>query len=170
MQTLIDWIRKVAFGMNLVAGAILIATMVVVLLEILFRTIFGITAGGLDLTFDGSFEMVRWGLLLTLAYAMPYSLARAQVVVDLFTDNLPTWLKERLKGIYTLFFGVFGFLMTWMLWHNAQGAIASGETSQDLQLPMEYIYYLTAGGMFMLGLRGFALALEELLLADGSVS
>ena len=126
MRTLIDWIRQAAYGLNLAAGVILIAAMLVVLAEILLRTLFGLTGGRLDLTFTGSFEMVRWGLLLSLAYCMPYTLPRAQVVVDLFTDNLPDWLKERLKGVYTLMFGIFGFLMTWLLHESGQHAMVSG--------------------------------------------
>lgn len=170
MRTLIDWIRKIAFGMNMLAGVFLIVAMVVVLLEILMRTLFGLTAGRVDFTFNGSFEIVRWGLLFTLAFCMPYSLARGQVVVDLFTDNMPAWMKEKLAGVYTLFFGIFGFVMTYLMIHAIQGAIRSGETSQDLLLPMQYIYAVTAIGMFMLGLRGFAIAYEQIFLTKGDES
>lgn len=170
MRTLIDWIRHSAYGLNLAAGVILIATMVVVLAEILLRSLFGLTGGRVDLTFTGSFELVRWGMLLSLAYCMPYTLPRAQVVVDLFTDNLPDWMKERLKGFYTLLFGVFGLLMVWLMIKSGQGAAMNGETSQDLLIPMQYIYYLASIGMLLLGLRGFALAYEEFFLTDGSES
>lgn len=170
MRTLIDWIRQAAYGLNLAAGVILIAAMLVVLAEILLRTLFGLTGGRLDLTFTGSFEMVRWGLLLSLTYCMPYTLPRAQVVVDLFTDNLPDWLKERLKGVYTLMFGIFGLLMTGLLHESAQHAMVSGETSQDLLIPMQFIYYLAAIGMLMLGLRGLALTYEEFFMTDGRES
>lgn len=170
MHTLIDWTRKVAFGLNMVAGGILVATMLVVLLEILIRTLFGITGGRLDITFHGSFELVRWGLLFTLAFCMPYSLPRAQVVVDLFTDNMSEWMKEKLAGLYTLLFGVFGFLMSYLMIESAHGAIATGETSQDLLIPMQYIYSITAVGMFMLGLRGFTVAYEQLFFRKGEGS
>lgn len=170
MRTLIDWIRKSAYGLNLVAGVMLVATMAVVLAEILLRSLFGLTGGRLDLTFTGSFELVRWGMLLSLAYCMPYTLPRAQVVVDLFTDNLPDWIKERLKGLYTLLFGVFGFLMVWLMLKSASGAAMNGETSQDLLIPMQFIYYLASVGMLLLGLRGLALTYEEFFLTDGRES
>lgn len=169
MRTLLNWIRQVAFGLNVVAGVILVVMMIAVLFDILTRTLFGVTAGRVDLTFAGSFEIVRYGLLLSLAFAMPYALPRAQVVVDLFTDNLPEWMKERLAGIYTLFFGVFGFLMSYRMVESAHGAIASGETTQDLLIPMNYIYALTAIGMFMLGLRGFSVAYAEFFLKEKEI-
>lgn len=170
MRTLITWIRHIAFGLNMVAGVTLILAMLVVLLEIATRTVFGLTGGRLDITFTGSFELVRWGLLFTLAFCMPYSLPRAQVVVDLFTDNMSEWKKEKLAGMYTLVFGVLGFLMAYLMIESAQGAIVSGETSQDLLIPMQYIYSVVAVGMFMLGLRGFSVACEQLFLKKGEDS
>lgn len=170
MRTLITWIRNTAYGLNWVAGVLLVATMTVVLAEILLRSLFGLTGGRVDFTFTGSFELVRWGMLLSLAYCMPYTLPRAQVVVDLFTDNLPEWLKERLKGFYTLLFGIFGFLMVWLMLKSGGGAAMNGETSQDLLIPMQFIYYLASVGMLVLGLRGFALAYEEFFMTDGRES
>lgn len=170
MRSLITWIRQFAFGLNMVAGLTLIATMLVVLLEIATRTVFGLSAGRIDLTFTGSFELVRWGLLFTLAFCMPYSLPRAQVVVDLFTDNMSERKKEILAGIYTLLFGVFGFLMAYLMVESIEGAIVSGETSQDLLIPMQYIYSLVAVGMLVLGLRGFSVAYEQLFLTKGKDS
>jgi len=169
VRTLISWIRQAAFVLNVVGGAILVVMLVAVLIDILTRTVFGLTGGRLDLTFQGSFEIVRYGLLLSLSFAMPYALPRAQVVVDLFTDNLPEWMKERLAGVYTLFFGVFGFLMSYRMVESAHSAVASGETTQDLLIPMTYIYVLTAVGMFMLGLRGVSVAYAEFFLKEKEI-
>lgn len=166
MRNLIDWIRNLSLGFNVIGGIALILTMVVVLAEILTRTLFGITGGSVDLTFTGSFELVRHGMLITFAYSMPYCLARGQVVVDIFTDSWSNRLKSVISGFYTLLFGIFGFLMTYRMIESAHVAIQSGETTQDLALPMSTIYYITAIGMFMLGLRGFAIAWEEIFYKD----
>jgi TRAP-type C4-dicarboxylate transport system permease small subunit len=166
VRNLIDWIRKLSLGFNIIGGTALILTMLIVLLEILSRTIFGLTAGSIDLTFTGSFELVQHGMMITFAYSMPYCLARGQVVVDIFTDHWPNRLKGFFSGIYTLLFGIFGFLMTFRLIESAHTAVQSGQTTQDLALPMSTIYYIAAVGMFMLGLRGFALAWEQIFNED----
>lgn len=168
MRNLIDWIRKLSLGFNIIGGTALILTMVIVLLEILTRTIFGLTGGYVDLTFNGSFELVRHGMMITFAYSMPYCLARGQVVVDIFTDSWSDRIKSVLSGFYTLLFGIFGFLMTFRLFESAHSASISGETTQDLALSMDIIYYIAAVGMFMLGLRGFALAWEQIVIDDQS--
>lgn len=166
MRNLIDWIRKLSLGFNIIGGTALILTMAIVLLEILTRTVFGLTGGAVDLTFNGSFELVRHGMMITFAYSMPYCLARGQVVVDIFTDRWSDRLKAIFSGCYTLLFGVFGFLMTFRLFESAHSAVQSGETTQDLAFPMGVIYSIAAVGMFMLGLRGFAIAWEEIFIKD----
>ncbi|MEX1215035.1 TRAP transporter small permease [Saccharospirillum sp.] len=166
MRNLIDWIRKLSLGFNIIGGTALILTMVIVLLEILTRTIFGLTGGSVDLTFSGGFELVRHGMMITFAYSMPYCLARGQVVVDIFTDSWSNRIKAIISGLYTLLFGIFGFLMSFRLVESAHTALQSGETTQDLALPMSTIYYIAAVGMFMLGLRGFAIAWEEIFIKD----
>jgi len=168
VRNLIDWIRKLSLGFNIIGGTALILTMVIVLLEILSRTIFGLTGGYVDLTFNGSFELVRHGMMITFAYSMPYCLARGQVVVDIFTDSWSSRIKSVMSGFYTLLFGIFGFLMTFRLIESAHTASMSGETTQDLALSMDIIYYIAAVGMFMLGLRGFALAWEQIFNDDQS--
>lgn len=166
MRNLIDWIRKLSLGFNIIGGTALILTMVIVLIEVLTRTIFGLTGGAVDLTFNGSFELVRHGMMITFAYSMPYCLARGQVVVDIFTDSWSNRIKSVMSGFYTLLFGIFGFLMTFRLVESAHTASISGETTQDLALSMDNIYYIAAVGMFMLGLRGFALAWEQMFIDD----
>lgn len=168
MRNLIDWIRKFSLGFNIIGGTALILTMVIVLIEVLTRTIFGLTGGAVDLTFNGSFELVRHGMMITFAYSMPYCLARGQVVVDIFTDSWSNRVKSILSGFYTLLFGIFGFLMTFRLIESAHTASMSGETTQDLALSMDTIYYIAAVGLFMLGLRGFALAWEQMFIDDHS--
>ena len=160
VNRLLALIRTLAFGLSLVGGAILVFSLVAVLADVAARTLFGMTGGNIDLTFRGSYEIVRYGLLLSMLYALPYALKDGQVIVDIFTDRLSYRNKERLAGVYIFFFGVFGFVLSQGLLNNIERANRSGQTSQDFGIPMAYIYYLALVGTVMLGVRGLAVTWE----------
>ncbi|EAR08617.1 TRAP transporter small permease [Reinekea blandensis] len=164
------WVNRIAYSLNIVGGISLLFIMLVVIADILTRTLFGMTKGEVDLTFPGSFEMVKYGLLFALAYCMPYGLNRGQVVVDLFTDNWSVKSKTRIAAFYMLFFAAFGFLMAENLIHSGSLAKQSGETTQDLMIPMFYIYYLAAVGMAVLGLRAVSISLILWFDRDGELA
>lgn len=163
------WVKRIAYALNVLGGVSLLFIVIVVLLDIITRTLFGMTTGRIDFTFPGSFELVKFGLLFTLIYSMPYALNRGQVVVDLFTDKWSVETKSRLAGFYMLFFAIFGFLMTEALIQSGFSARASGETTQDLAIPMQYIYYLASVGMAVLGLRGLTVAYVLFTNRDGEM-
>lgn len=163
------WVKRIAYALNVLGGISLIFIVFVVLADIITRTIFGLTEGRVNLTFPGSFELVKFGLLFALAFSMPYALNRGQVVVDLFTDHWSVKTKSRLAAFYMLFFAVFGFVMTNALIHSGLSAKASGETTQDLIIPMQYIYYLASVGMAVLGLRGISVSYVLLTNRDGEM-
>lgn len=82
---IVDAISRV---MLLISSFMLTAMMVVVLAEVTTRALFGFTSGGVDFTFTGGIELVRFALLFAILYALPWNVDRSQVVVDLFTSNL----------------------------------------------------------------------------------
>lgn len=153
-------IREAAFLLSLAGGVVLVGSMLTVLADIAARTLFGMTMGAVNLTFRGSYEIVRYGLLLSILYALPYALKDGQVIVELFTERLPERIKYWISGFYILFFGLFGFILTSGLLNSIERAARSGQTTQDLGIPMAYIYWLAMVGTVMLGIRGFSVAWE----------
>lgn len=163
-------VQKISFYFNVVGGIALVAIMLNVIADIATRTVFGATKGSVDLTYVGGFEIVKYGLMVAVAFSMPFCLSRGQVVVDIFTERLPVKIKSALASFYTLFFGLFGFLMMYRLIESATSAAATGETTQDLLLPMQYIYWTAALAMGVLGLRGLSLAYILLVERDGDLA
>ena len=76
-----------------------------------------------------------------------------EVVVDLFTERLSERKKSALEGIYFLGYMLLGCGMTYRFYEATINASSSGETSQDLLVPMTYIYAATVFGTAMLALR-----------------
>ncbi|MHA7879605.1 MAG: TRAP transporter small permease subunit [Saccharospirillum sp.] len=160
VNQLVAWVRMLASWLSVIGGAILIFSMLAVLADVVTRTIFGATGGAINLTFRGSYEIVRYGLLLSILYALPNALKDGQVFVEIFTEKLPQRAKNILSGIFVFFFGVFGFLLTTGLIERIENAAMTGETTQDLGLPIGHIYYFALIGTVMLGIRGITVSWE----------
>lgn len=154
------WIKTMAYWLSIAGGAILIFSMAAVLADVLTRTVFGASGGNIDLTFRGSYEIVRYGLLLSILYALPYALKDGQVIVEIFTEKMPEKFKNYTAGFFVFFFGVFGFVLSSGLLERISNATRSGETSQDFGIPMGYIYSLALVGTLMLGIRGISVTWE----------
>ena len=161
------WIKSLAYWLSIVGGAILIFSMAAVLADVFTRTLFGATGGNIDLTFRGSYEIVRFGLLLSILYALPYALKDGQVIVEIFTEKLPEKFKNWIAGFFVFFFGVFGFILSSGLLDRIERVSRSGETSQDFGIPMGYIYSLALVGTVMLGIRGISVTWEYLTAKTG---
>jgi len=157
-----DAIRWLARIMHVISGVLLVVMVVTVLVEIVTRGLFGLTQGAIDITIRGGIEIVSYCLLFMVLFALPHSVSKGQVIVDLFTENLGSRLKIVLAGIYTLGFGLLGFGMA-LRFYEAVGRVAeTGETTQDLLIPLTYIYAITTFATFMLGLRGITVGLCEI--------
>lgn len=160
VNRIVDWVRVAASWLSIFGGAILIFSMLAVLADVVTRTIFGATGGNINLTFRGSYEIVRYGLLLSMLYALPYALKDGQVFVEIFTEKLPQRIKNIMAGVFVFFFGIFGFLLTNGLLERIERAARTGETTQDLGLPLGQIYYFALIGTVMLGIRGITVSWE----------
>ncbi|PLX44198.1 MAG: TRAP transporter small permease [Hyphomicrobiales bacterium] len=162
MRTIFGLARRLAHAMHLISGILLVLMVMTVLLDVLGRFIFGVTSGAVDMTFPGGVEIVSMCLLFMVLFALPYSVNRGQVVVDLFTENLPGRVKSLLSGVYLIGFGLLGCGMAVRFYEAIWSAMESGETSQDLLIPLYYFYAIAAIATAILGLRGLLVALEHI--------
>ena len=163
MKMLSKWVERLAYVMHLVAGVLLVGLMATTMADVLTRLLFDLSDGGLDLTFFGGIEIVSYTLLFAILFSLPYSVSRGQVIVDLFTERMSSARKEFLSGFYTLGFGCLGLGMSIGLYEAAHRVAEYGETTQDLLIPLQYIYGLAAFASAVLALRGFMVAAEQIL-------
>lgn len=161
MRVLMDGARKIAFYMHWISGVLLIVMMVTILMDVVSRAVFGASKGGVDFTFNGGVEIVSYSLLFCILFALPYSVRRGQVIVDLFTGGMSERLKGILAGVYTLGFALLGFGMTVKFFEAVGRLSESGETTQDLLIPMFYIYAVATFAVAMLAIRGVLVALQQ---------
>ena len=154
--------ERLALHMNRASGLLLVLMMAIVLADVVSRALFGATGGRLDLTFIGGVELVSYTLLFCVLFALPHAVRRGQVTVGLFTRGMSDRLKRVLAGVYTLGFGLFGLGMAVRLFGAVERLRATGETTQDLLVPMWIIYAVAALAATVLTIRGVLSALQQL--------
>ncbi len=162
MSFIHDIVKKVSHLMHILSGILLISMMLITMADIFSRMIFNGTDGSVDVTFLGGIELISYSLLFMVLFSLPYSVSRGQVIVDLFTEGMSDRLKEFLLGFYTFGFGLLGLGMTYGLYESMQRVAENGETSQDLLIPMSYIYGLAIIPAAMLAVRGFLVSFERI--------
>ncbi|MGI2881388.1 TRAP transporter small permease [Vibrio furnissii] len=153
MTVLKKLINRVSQLMHVCSGAFLIGMMLVTLLDVVTRTLYGLSDGGIELTFVGGVELIKYGLLFTVLFTLPQSVGDSQVVVDLFTEQMSDRFKTYLESFYLLGFALLGAGMTYRFYLAIEGAVMSGETTQDLMIPMPWIYRIVVFATSMLTLR-----------------
>lgn len=150
MKLLILMVKKISVLMHLLGGFFLVAMMLITLLDVVTRGLFGLTEGKLDITVTGGIELVKYSLLFSILFILPYSVNRSQVVVDLFTNHLSERKKAFLEAIYFIGFALLGISMSYGFYHLVGEATMSYETTQDLLIPMTYFYAIASFATFML--------------------
>lgn len=167
MNPLVRLVDTVCQLLMRLSGLMVVAMMAIVLVDIVTRALFRFSDGRIDITFIGGIELVKFSLLFSILYALPWCVDRAQVVVDLLTENLSDRGKALLESIYFAGYALLGTGMSLRFWEASQGALMSGETSQDLLLPMAYIYGATLVGTLLLALRSMLVSAARLGKAAG---
>ncbi len=160
MKTLINLVNRAAHIAHLGAGFILVSMMFITLADVVTRAIFNFTEGGIDLTFIGGIELIKFGLLFAILLTLPHSVAKSQVVVDLFTEKMNQRLKIYLEAFYNLGFALLGAGMSVRFYEAIESATMTGETTQDLQIPLQYIYMGVVFATALLAVRALIIAGE----------
>lgn len=153
MTVLKNFINRIAYAMHTCSGVLLIGMMLVTLVDVVTRTLYGLSDGGIAFTFIGGVELIKYGLLFTVLFTLPQSVGDSQVIVDLFTEQMSERTKVYLESFYLLGFALLGAGMTYRFYLAIEGAVLSGETTQDLMIPMPWIYRVVVVATTVLTLR-----------------
>ncbi|SIS69996.1 TRAP transporter small permease subunit [Neptunomonas antarctica] len=167
MKVFSRFFDRLSHGMHVISGIILVSMMFVTLADVLARLLFDVTDGGIDLTFIGGVELIKYGLLMMVLFALPYSIGRSQVIVDLFTEKFSARMKAVLEGTYMLGFVALGGGMSYRFIHAVGQSQMTGETTQDLLIPLYYLYAVSAFATAMLCIAALLISLRCLFFWKG---
>lgn len=154
METLTQFTDRIAKLMYQFSGVLIIVMMMLIVVDVVARLLFSLSNGNIDLTFTGGIELVNFSLLFSMLFAFPHAVDKGQIVVDLFTQQMDAARLRFFTGAYTICFGFLGAALCWRFIAGGLWAAESGEQSQDLLIPLSYIYYIGAAALSILGIRG----------------
>ncbi|MGF1699567.1 TRAP transporter small permease subunit [Photobacterium makurazakiensis] len=169
MNGIISLINRSAYGLHLISGAILVSMMFITLGDVVARAIFNFSNGSVDFTFVGGVELIKYGLLFSILFTLPHSVSKSQVIVDLFTEKMNQRLKVYLEAFYTLGFSLLGAGMSVRFYEAIGSAKMTGETTQDLLIPMHYLYSIVLIATTLLALRSLIIAIELIMHENNTV-
>ena len=122
---------------------------------------------------QGDVELTQFAIALAISLCVPWcQLQGANIIVDFFTQRLPSSRICLLDGIGALLMAIMLALLSWRTGVGAIAVYAAGETSMIRALPMWWVYASLAPGLAlaamialfqaMLHLRGLPLdALQD---------
>ncbi|QUN06247.1 TRAP transporter small permease [Shewanella yunxiaonensis] len=146
--------------MQAISGVTLVSMMVVTLMDVVTRKLFEWTAGSVDFTFIGGIELIKYGLLITVFFCLPHTVASSQVTVDLFTAKLSERRKQLIQGLFLLGYVVLGAAMSYQFAISAQEAKETLETTQDLHISVGYFYNIISFASAVLSLSALINGLQ----------
>lgn len=157
MDRLIDRVHAFSRYSAWFGGALIIASAVLVGVEVVIRKLFNLTIGGVD-------ELSGFALAISSAWAFGFALLdRAHVRID----SLYVWLPARVCALLDILgLGVFAVFMALFAWH-ASGVFMNSfamdtRTMTVLETPLKYPQAMWVLGLFFFVLIAVALLIRAL--------
>ncbi len=136
-----------------IGGISLIIIVLTTMIDVITRYAFKLTGGEIGFTVKGSVEIVSYFMLFALLAAFAAFVERSQIIVDVFTQKMPQFVKGYLMGIFMLGFFLIGLIFAWGLYESAFDALEYGKVTQDLRISMMPIYLVSAFLSLLLAIR-----------------
>lgn len=148
-----------------VAGALLIASVLLICFDVLARKFFGFNTGGAD-------ELSSFAFAISTSWALAFAtLQRANVRVDVLYQKLPLKLAAFLDWLSVVALGVFIVFLTWYAWDVLaaswiQNSTANSTMATPLWIP-QGMWFI--GLMWMSLVMGLMLCRSSYLLVTGDI-
>lgn len=152
-----------AGAFNALAGAALIFMLLNVVGTIVARVVHALTDGAVNLIWRGSIELAVLALTVVVFAALHRAFIAGAIRVELFSEFLPQRAKRIIDCVFGLVYGLFAAAMAWRFSHAAVTTFARGDATQDLALPLFYIYGFLAVASATLTIVSLAWSLVALL-------
>ena len=136
-----------------IGGISLIIIVLATMIDVITRYVFKLTGGEFGFTVKGSVEIVSYFMLFSLLAAFAAYVERSQIIVDVFTQKMPQFIKGYMMGVFMLGFFAIGIVFAWGLYESAIDAMEFGKVTQDLRISMMPIYLISALLSALLAIR-----------------
>lgn len=137
-------VRAITAAFNTLAALAVVFMMLNVTGTVLMRIVHAMTGGAVNLIWQGSIEMAVLSLTVVVFAALHGAFLVGAIKVDLFTEWLPPAAQRVIDGLYGLLYALFSGAMAWRFSQAMATTYQRGDATQDLLIPMFYIYAFLA--------------------------
>jgi TRAP-type C4-dicarboxylate transport system permease small subunit len=128
------WLFRLAFGLAIAGGALMVALIAMVVASILGRGLF-------SAPISGDFELVAMGTGIAVSLALPYChINRGNVIVDLFLARAPLAVRVGCDVLGSLLLAVLAAVLAWRTVLGATDMIAYREVTIILAIPVWWAF------------------------------
>lgn len=140
MRSLVRVADVLADASRILSEVAMVVLFAVVAASVLTRIVFDATDGAVNLIFGSGIELSAYALLVLVMAALPGGYRAGMVRVDILIGNLPAPLSRLLEAAWSVVSILFGAALVYLFAHKTIETFERGDTTQDLAIPMYFIY------------------------------
>ena len=141
----------------MVAGFVLFLMSIITVISVMGRYFF-------DAPIVGDAEIVKLLTGVAVSLCLPYCHMRyGNVIVDVFTAHAPHAVKTTLDCLGSLLLALLVLLLAWQTSVGALDAYNYDNESMMLRIKEWWFFAIIAGGLYMLSIAGFIIAVRQLI-------
>ncbi|HIO96887.1 MAG TPA: TRAP transporter small permease [Leucothrix sp.] len=114
--------------------------LVVVAFNIIARQVHDVSNGNINFMIQGAVELSKYALLIIVFSALPRAITQGMVRVDLLSERFPQAFRHFLNKLWLILIAGFTSILVWLFSQKALLTFSRGDATQDLQIPLFYIY------------------------------
>ena len=137
MKPMYKIIIKIFDSFALSATFLLLA---LVAFNIIARQIHDLSSGNINFMIQGAVELSKYALLIIIFSALPRAITQGMVRVDLLSKRFPQAFRHLLNKLWSILIAGFTSILAWLFSQKALLTFSRGDATQDLQIPLFYIY------------------------------
>jgi len=141
--------RNINKAFDSISLASILFLLVIVAFNIIARQLHAISDGNISVMIPGVIELSKYTLLLIIFFALPRASSSGMVRVDILSNRLPKILAQFLNRLWLILMASIFTALFWLFTNKTIVTFNRGDATQDLQIPLFYIYALISLASFM---------------------
>ena len=134
--------KNIIKAFDSISLASILFLLTIVAFNIIARQLHNISDGSISIMIPGVIELSKYTLLLIIFFSLPRATSSGMIRVDMFSNKLPKTLAQFLDKLWLILMACFFTALFWLFANKTIVTFHRGDATQDLQIPLFYIYAL----------------------------
>ncbi len=144
MKKLEGFVTKASGLLDTIAGWGVVATMVLVIVNIVLRSIF-------NTPIQGVYEVVGFIIAVVIAFGLAWcALQKSHIAIEFIVEKLPQKVQRVISFVSGLLINILLLFISYRVMHHGFKVISTGEVSATSQIPFYPFIFMVAIGFLLL--------------------